>query len=85
MTIPTPEAGLVISYSYLWHPEQQAGREEGRKERPSVVVLSIVRKGDGATVVTVLPITHSAPDEAGSAVAIPAPHRAGRQQRVSRE
>jgi hypothetical protein len=30
MAIATPEAGLVISYPYLWHREHQAGQEEGR-------------------------------------------------------
>jgi hypothetical protein len=34
MPIPTPEPGLVISYAYLWHHEHEAGREEGRKDRP---------------------------------------------------
>jgi hypothetical protein len=40
MPIPTPEPGLVISYAYLWHHEHGAGREEGRKDRPSVIVLA---------------------------------------------
>jgi PadR family transcriptional regulator, regulatory protein PadR len=35
MSIPNPEAGLVISYAYLWHTEHQAGQEEGRKDRPT--------------------------------------------------
>jgi hypothetical protein len=41
MPIPTPEPGLVISYSYLWHHEHEGGREEGRKDRPSVIVLTV--------------------------------------------
>jgi hypothetical protein len=61
MPIPNPKPGLVISYAYLWHHEHEAGREEGQKDRPSVIVLAIERDVDGATVVTVLPITHSAP------------------------
>jgi hypothetical protein len=73
MAIPTPEAGLVISYAYLWHREHQAGQEEGRKDRPSVIVLATERVDDGATAVTVLPITHSAPADPASAVEIPAP------------
>src|ERR1700736_2923482 len=74
MPIPNPEPGLVISYAYLWHREHQAGREEGRKDRPSVIIVAgrpvddvcrhqagvpVGREADGATVVTVLPITHS--------------------------
>ena len=58
MPIPTPEPGLVISYAYLWHHESQAGQEEGRKDRPSVIVLAVERQADDATLVTVLPITH---------------------------
>lgn len=61
MAIPTPEAGLVISYAYLWHREHQAGQEEGRKDRPSVIVLAVERADDATTAVTVLPITHNAP------------------------
>jgi mRNA-degrading endonuclease toxin of MazEF toxin-antitoxin module len=57
MPIPAPEPGLVISYAYLWRHEQQAGLEEGRKDRPCVVILA-VREHDNAIVVTVAPITH---------------------------
>jgi hypothetical protein len=71
--IPAPEPGLVISYSYLWHREHEAGQEEGRKERPSVIVLAVERATDGATLVTVLPITHSPPAEPTVAVELPAP------------
>ena len=46
MPIPNPEPGLVISYAYLWHREHEAGREEGRKDRPSVIVLAIEREAD---------------------------------------
>jgi hypothetical protein len=72
-TIPTPEAGLVIAYAYLWRREHQAGQDEGLKDRPSVIVLTAERQEDGATIVTVLPITHSAPTRPGAAVEIPAP------------
>lgn len=71
MPIPTPEPGLVISYAYLWHDEHKAGREEGLKDRPSVIVLVVARESDEATIVTVLPITHSAPQDPRSAVEIP--------------
>jgi hypothetical protein len=71
MAIPAPEAGLVISYAYLWHHEHQAGHEEARKDRPTVIVLAVEREGDGATVVTVLPVTHSAPTNPAAAVEIP--------------
>jgi hypothetical protein len=72
MSIPTPEAGLVISYAYLWHYEHQAGQDEGRKDRPSVIVLAVEREADDTTVVTVLPITHSTPSDPTAAIEIPA-------------
>jgi hypothetical protein len=73
MPIPTPEPGLVISYAYLWHDEHRIGGEEGRKERPSVIVLAVESEADGGTIVTVLPITHSAPSDPVTATEIPSP------------
>lgn len=58
MVIPTPEPGLVINYTYLWHHEYEVGRAEGRDS-------------DGATVVIVLPVTHTPPADAATAVEIP--------------
>jgi hypothetical protein len=71
MALPEPEPGLVISYAYLWHHEHASGREEGRKNRPAVIVLAAERLSDGAIIVTVLPITHRAPDDPAAAVEIP--------------
>lgn len=72
MSLPDPEVGLVIAYSYLWHCEHQAGQEEGRKDRPGVIVLAVERPSDGVTFDTVLPITHSMPTAASTAIEIPA-------------
>jgi hypothetical protein len=72
MPIPTPEPGLVISYAYLWHHEHEAGREEGRKDRPSVIVLAGERPATDTTVVVVLPITHAPPADPAAAIEIPA-------------
>jgi hypothetical protein len=71
MAFPTPEPGLVLNYAYLWHEEHRVGLEEGRKDRPSVIVLCVTREDDQAVVVTVLPITHSAPAGATDAIEIP--------------
>jgi hypothetical protein len=71
MAIPTPEPGLVISYSYVWDHEAQSGQEEGRKDRPCVIALAVERRQDGETLVTVLPITHRPPADAAAAVEIP--------------
>lgn len=71
MALPEPEPGLVISYAYLWHHEHRSGQEEGRKDRPCVIVLAIERASDGATIVTALPISHRAPDNPAAALEIP--------------
>ncbi|HYA07020.1 MAG TPA: type II toxin-antitoxin system PemK/MazF family toxin [Xanthobacteraceae bacterium] len=71
MALPEPEPGLVISYAYLWHYEHDSGQEEGRKDRPAVIVLAAERTSDGAIIVTVLPITHRGPDDPAAAVEIP--------------
>ena len=71
MGIPPPEPGLVLNYAYLWHDEHRAGHDEGRKDRPSVIVLCATRAADQAVMVTVLPITHSPPGDSKSAVEIP--------------
>ena len=70
MTLPTPERGLVISYAYLWHSEHGQGQEEGRKDRPCVIILAVENSEDGY-LVTVAPITHTAPSMANAAVEIP--------------
>ncbi len=71
MSWPVPQPGLVIRYSYLWGREAQSGREEGVKDRPCAVVLTL--QGDnGETLVYALPITHSAPVRAEDAMEIPA-------------
>ena len=70
MAIPNPEPGLVISYAYLWRREFEAGQEEGRKNRPCVIVLS-VEKHDSGTHVTVAPITHSPPSPGTPCLEIP--------------
>ena len=41
MSLPKPEPGLVIRYSYLWHAGHRQGREEGVKDRPRAIVLAI--------------------------------------------
>src|SRR3954447_22342893 len=58
---PKPEPGMVLSYSYLWNREHIKGETEGRKDRPSVVVLVTNRTpGD---VVYVLPTSTSNPKD----------------------
>lgn len=70
MNLPAPIPGLVVSYSYLWRNEALRGVEEGRKDRPCVVILT-VDGSDGEWVVTVAPITHSPPTRADEAIVLP--------------
>lgn len=70
MAFPTPAPGLVISYAYLWRNEHAEGHEEGRKNRPCVIVVAVENK-EGATVVTVAPITHSASLDTSVGIEIP--------------
>jgi hypothetical protein len=70
MSFPHPEPGLVISCSYLWRHESEAGREEGRKARPCVIILAAEQK-DSGMVVTVASVTHSPPGNAVCATEIP--------------
>lgn len=69
---PEPEIGLVISYSYVWSREAEAGQIEGRKDRPCAIVLAIEPAADGKPKqIAVVPITHSPPADPDVAVEIP--------------
>jgi hypothetical protein len=59
VTLPKPEIGLLVHYSYLWASEHVAGAEEGIKNRPCVIVAA-ARSVEETIVVTVFPITHTA-------------------------
>lgn len=71
MSLPTPEAGLVIPYAYLWRHKHRKGQEEGRKVRPSVIMLAVQSPKDGAPRVTVAPITHTPTAKDGEAIELP--------------
>jgi hypothetical protein len=69
--IPPPVPGQVIRYSYLWADESERGVEEGRKDRPSLVLALAVSAAGGVTQVLVLAITHAAPRAPGDAMPLP--------------
>jgi hypothetical protein len=71
LSLPTPEPGLVIPYAYLWRHEHRKGQEEGRKVRPSVVVLAVQSPKGDTPRVTVAPITHTPPAKEGEAIELP--------------
>jgi hypothetical protein len=61
LTLPVPEPGLVIRYSYLWRSDHDAGHEQSPKARPAVIVLAVTKKQGEPTRVLVSPITHTDP------------------------
>lgn len=71
MGLPTPEPGLVISYSYLWRREAERGQVEGLKDRLCAIVLVVDSPDDKFPVVSVVPSTHSAPADPSIAIEIP--------------
>jgi hypothetical protein len=70
VSLATPKPGEVIRYAYLWREEHEAGQEEGRKDRPCAVVMSLTGRGGTARMI-VLPITHSPPASGIEALEIP--------------
>jgi hypothetical protein len=71
MPFPAPTPGMVIRYSYLWHSEHMRGQEEGVKDRPCAIVMTVKTENEQPSVV-VLPITHSIPDGTTTSVEVPA-------------
>ncbi len=69
--IPAPKPAQVICYAYLWADEHEARQEEGRKDRPVAVILTVAGEA-GSDRVAVLPITHTPPSGGVEAVEIPA-------------
>lgn len=67
MSLPKPEPGLVIAYSYLWRREAERGQESGAKDRPAVIVLVAGDRPD----VMVVPITSQPVKSDRDVVAIP--------------
>ena len=61
---------MVLHYSFLWLSEHEQGLEEGRKDRPTAVIMTLENEV-GKTEVLTLPITHAPPKFAFEAVEIP--------------
>lgn len=60
----------MLRYSYLWSHEFAEGREEGTKDRPCAIVLT-VQDDKGEQTVSVVPITHTEPGDPDAAIEIP--------------
>lgn len=70
MMASIPGIGHVIKYSYLWWSEHRKGKVEGLKERPCSVLLN-QKNENGKTVLFVLPITHTPPEDPEFGIEIP--------------
>lgn len=70
MTADFPSAGQVFDYHYLWKWQADRSETEGRKKRPSCVVI-VVTNAAGQHVMFIAPITGKAPDKGRIALEIP--------------
>jgi hypothetical protein len=66
-----PPPGSVIRYAYLWADEQRRGAEEGRKDRPTLVLALAVRDDAGKAEVLAAAITRVRPARPTNAVELP--------------
>ncbi len=65
-----PAVGLVIRHAYLWWSEARQGQEEGRKDRPCLIIHR--RQNEyGETEVFIAPITHRPPHSTERAIHLP--------------
>ena len=66
-----PVRGLVVRHAFLWGHEKTAGKDEGSKDRPVVIVF--VTKSDGVQGVRVgvVPVTHTPPADTEGAIEMP--------------
>jgi hypothetical protein len=69
VSYPTPIAGLVIRYNYLWDKEKGDGFDLGSKDRPCAIVVYHSRTND----TIVVPITHSPPEPGEEDLSIEVP------------
>jgi hypothetical protein len=67
---PIPQPGMVIRYAYLWEREARSGHDNGQKDRPCAIILTLLEEGK-APYIRVLPITHSMPADPDDALEIP--------------
>jgi hypothetical protein len=65
---------LILAWSFailiLWKREHDQGREEGSKDRPCAIVMSVVNE-DGEREILVLPITHTPISNPADTIEIP--------------
>ncbi len=65
------QPGQVIVYPYLWAWQAERGETEGRKMRPTCVVVAVSGANDGLTHLALLAITTQPPQRGRTALEIP--------------
>ena len=70
MTADFPTAGQVFDYHYLWKWQADRGEAEGRKKRPSCVVIVVTNEA-GHHIIFIAPITSKTPAHGRTALEIP--------------
>ena len=70
MTADFPAAGQVFDYHFLWKWQAERGETEGRKKRPSCVVVVVTNQA-GQHVMFIAPITSKSPAPGRTALEIP--------------
>jgi hypothetical protein len=68
---PSPMRGLVVRHAFLWSHEKAAGRDEGSKDRPAVIVLLMPPNEAVGTRVGVVPVTHTPPMDPEGGLEVP--------------
>jgi hypothetical protein len=71
VSLPAPVRGLVVRHAFLWSHEKAAGRDEGSKERPAAIVVVSGPDESGDVRVSVVPITHSPPEDPHGGLELP--------------
>ena len=67
------QSGAIIDYPYLWRWQRDRGESEGRKERPTCVLLAV--RAGGLTHLALLPISSRRPSGDQLALEIPETER----------
>lgn len=63
--------GQIIAYPYLWAWQNDRGETEGRKSRPTCVVVAVRNAKDGLTHLALLAVTTQPPHSDRVAVEVP--------------
>jgi hypothetical protein len=75
MATDVPPQGSVILYPYLWLSQREDGETEGRKERPTCLLLSVLDPAQDIHHLLLLAISSQPPNPDQTAMEVPAIER----------